>query len=65
MKKVVIHCSGGKGRTGHILVAWLVFAFHQPVKKAIQEITESGRNPLEAINAGNANMADIKKLLTF
>jgi protein-tyrosine phosphatase len=50
-EKVVVHCSGGIGRTGHILAAWLVAGRGFSSKSAISAVKQTGRNPHEAIIA--------------
>ena len=50
-EKVVIHCSGGIGRTGHILAAWLVAGRGFSGKAAIAAVKQTGKNPHEAIIA--------------
>jgi len=50
-EKVVVHCSGGIGRTGHILVAWLLTGRGCSSKSAILAVQKTGRNPYEAIIA--------------
>jgi protein-tyrosine phosphatase len=50
-EKVVVHCSGGIGRTGHILAAWLVAGRGFSSKSAIAAVKQTGRNPYEAVIA--------------
>jgi len=50
-ERVVVHCAGGIGRTGHVLAAWLIAARGFSKKAAIREVKATGRNPYEAIIA--------------
>lgn len=47
-EKVVVHCGGGIGRTGHVLAAWLVHSRAISNREAIAAIKKTGRNPYEA-----------------
>lgn len=47
-QKTVVHCSGGIGRTGQILTAWLIFARGFTKATAIKAVRKMGRNPYEA-----------------
>jgi protein-tyrosine phosphatase len=60
---VVVHCSGGSGRTGHVLTAWLVNARQFSIEQAIEAVRAGWRNPCEAIEAGNATWEDLRALL--
>ena len=47
-ERVAVHCSGGVGRTGHILAAWLVSFRGLSNEEAIQAVRKTGRNPRES-----------------
>jgi len=47
-EKVVVHCSGGVGRTGHVLAAWLVSGRGLSNQAAISAVRKTGKNPYEA-----------------
>lgn len=48
-ERVVVHCSGGIGRTGHVLAAWLVAGRGFSSHSAITAVKATGRNPYEAV----------------
>jgi protein-tyrosine phosphatase len=60
---VVVHCSGGSGRTGHVLAAWLVRYRGLEAGTALSEVRSTGRNPQEAVDAGLATLAELNRLL--
>jgi protein-tyrosine phosphatase len=50
-EKLIVHCSGGIGRTGHVLAAWLVSGRGMTTKDAIAAVRRTGKNPYEAVIA--------------
>ncbi|QBD76908.1 protein phosphatase [Ktedonosporobacter rubrisoli] len=51
-EKTVVHCSGGVGRTGHILAAWLVSSRGMSNEEAIAAVKRQGRNARESRDKG-------------
>ncbi|MBU3966028.1 MAG: dual specificity protein phosphatase family protein [Euryarchaeota archaeon] len=62
-KPVVVHCSGGSGRTGHALAAWLVFGRAFSISEALSSVKKNYRNPCEAVDCGNAKEEELYGLL--
>jgi len=60
---VVVHCSGGSGRTGHVLAAWLVRQRGLSVNQALAAVKASGRNPCEAVDRNKATRVQLESLL--
>jgi protein-tyrosine phosphatase len=57
-ERVVVDCSGGVGRTGHILAAWLVSFRGLSNEQAIQSVRQTGRNPRESGDPGLDQLLD-------
>ena len=62
-KRIVVHCSGGKGRTGHVLAAWLVYGRGVSPDEALATVIKMCRNPWEAVQCGNATEKELFDLL--
>ncbi|WP_324662591.1 protein-tyrosine phosphatase family protein [Haloarcula sediminis] len=60
---VVVHCLAGLGRTGQALAAWLVYNRDYGPERAIETVREQGRDPTDAVNAGNATEEELVELL--
>ena len=58
----VVHCSGGSGRTGHVLAAWLVRR-RGVAGKQLSGLWPHRRNPFEAVQCGNATKEQLHALL--
>jgi len=56
---VVVHCLTGVGRTGHVLAAWLVYGRGYDPETAVETVRETGRDPLVAVERGNATEQDL------
>lgn len=51
-EKTVVHCSGGIGRTGHVLAAWLASFRGMSNTDVIAAVKRSGRNAQESGDKG-------------
>jgi len=62
-KPIVVHCAGGRGRTGLVHAAWLVYGRGFSVEKALDAVKKMGRNPFQAVEQGTAKEEDLYALL--
>ena len=62
---VVVHCAGGRGRTGFVHAAWLVYGRGFSIEEALEAVKRMGRNPYEAIESGTAKEEELYELLRF
>ena len=62
-EQVVVHCSGGIGRTGHVLAAWLVYGRGMSNEQAIKAVIDLGRNPYEAERGDAMGNSKLNSLL--
>lgn len=51
-EKTVVHCSGGIGRTGHVLAAWLVSFRGLSNQAAMDAVRQTGRDAQESGDPG-------------
>ena len=64
-ERVVVHCSGGSGRTGQVLAGWLVHSRGLDPEDALQAVRKTGasRNPFEVVQQRNATKQELVDLL--
>lgn len=61
---VVVHCAGGRGRTGFIHAAWLIHGRGFSVEDALKKVKIMGRNPFEAVEQGNVSREELYALIS-
>lgn len=65
-ESAVVHCSGGIGRTGHVLAAWLVSFRGMSNAEAIEVVSRSGRNAKESGDTGLSELLnDCRKRFAY
>ena len=62
-QRVVVHCLAGLGRTGQVLAAWLVYNRDYGPERAIEAVQNQGREPMDAVQSGNATDEEVVTLL--
>jgi protein-tyrosine phosphatase len=61
---VAVYCSGGSGRTGQVLAAWLINARRMTFENAIAAVKSSNRNPCESFEVfGNGSEDMLRSVL--
>lgn len=60
---VVVHGLAGIGRTGQVLAAWLVAHRGYEPREAVATVRETGRDPREAVQRGNATLGELRATL--
>lgn len=61
----MVHCAGGRGRTGFVHAALLVYGRGFSIEEALEAVKRMGRNPYEAIEFGTAKEEELYELLRF
>ena len=62
-QKTVVHCSAGQGRTGQVLVAWLIYNYSISERKAISVVEALQRSPKEPVFYSTATEAGLLDVL--